>query len=254
MLSVNPFSGAVSAASNLISTLSTALAPIGGAALAIVLVTIAVRLVLHPLNRSAVRGERAQARLAPQVAAVRAKHGRNTTAMGQELQQLYRAERISPFAGLLPLLIQAPIFLVLYRAFATSTGSLAGASLFGVPLHTRFLTSAVALGPHVLVFLAVFAVLVAVAVIGSRRAAMLARINAAAAVSKRPGLKAAATTTAVAGGAVGMADVMTRVGQVAPFFVLISGAILPLAVVLYLTTTTAWSTAENAFLRRGLPT
>ena len=44
-----------------------------------------------------------------------------------------------------------------------------------------------------------------------------------------------------------------RIGQVAPFFILISGAILPLAVVLYLLTTTTWSTAENALLRRGLP-
>jgi YidC/Oxa1 family membrane protein insertase len=255
MLSVNPFHDAVSAASDLLSAVSTALHPFGGAALAIVLVTIAVRLALHPLNRAAVRGERARTRLAPKVAAIRARHGGDTVRMGSELRELYRAERISPFAGLLPLLVQAPIFLVLYRTFATANGSLAAASLFGVPLHTRFATGAIALGPHVLVFAAIFAALIALAVIGSRRAAMTARANAAAAAPpKRPGLRTAAATGAVAGGAaVGTAEIMTRIGQIAPFFVLISAAVLPLATVLYLLTTTTWSTAENALLRRGLP-
>ncbi len=122
--------------------------------------------------------------------------------MSTELQDLYRRERISPFAGLLPMLIQIPIFLVLYRTFATSSGSLAGASLFGVPLHARFIGSALALGPHVLVFLLIFAALIGLAVIGSRRATMLMKINkAATAPPKRPGLKATAATTAAAGGA-----------------------------------------------------
>ncbi len=46
---------------------------------------------------------------------------------------------------------------------------------------------------------------------------------------------------------------MAKIGQVAPFFILISAAVLPLAAVLYLLTTTTWTTAENALLRRGLP-
>ncbi len=259
MLSIHPLSGAVSAASMLLSTLSTALTPVGGTVIAIILVTIAVRLALHPLNRAAVRGERARSRLAPQVAELRRKHAGDTVRMGQELQQLYRDERISPFAGLLPMLIQIPIFLVLYRTFATSSGSLATANLFGVPLHARFLSSALALGPHVVVFVLVFAALAAIAVIGAKRANMLVKINQAAAKAaaepvRRPGLKTAAVTGAVAGGAaLGTAEMMTKIGQIAPFFILISGAVLPLAAVLYLLTTTAWTTGENVLLRRGLP-
>jgi YidC/Oxa1 family membrane protein insertase len=242
MLSANPFSGAVSAASSAIFDLSTMLAPVGGAVLAIIAVTIAVRLALHPLNRAAVRGERARARIAPQVATIRAKHAKNLTRMAEELRELYRNERISPYAGILPLLIQAPIFLVLYRVFLRSNGGLAGAKLFGVPLHARFLTATGGFGLHLLVFGLLFAGLAAVALVTSRRAKMLTKINTVAG-------------TAVATGAVmGTAEMMAKVGQFAPFFVLVSGAVVPLAAGLYLLTTTAWTAAENSILRRGLPT
>jgi YidC/Oxa1 family membrane protein insertase len=237
MLSANPFSGAVSAASSMISFLSTALTPVGGAVVAIILITIAFRLALHPLNRAAVRGERARTRLAPQVAAIRKKHAKNVTKMGEELTALYRSERISPFTGMLPMLIQAPIFLVIYRAFTKSGGN---ASLFGVPLHARFISSAGSLGVHVLVFIAIFAALAAIALITSRRAKMLSKINIVA-------------STAAAGAAAGTAEMVAKIGTLAPFFVLISGAVLPLAAVLYLLTTTAFSAGENALLRRGLP-
>jgi YidC/Oxa1 family membrane protein insertase len=242
MLSANPFSGSVSAASSAIVHLSTMLAPVGGAVLAIIAVTIAVRLALHPLNRVAVRGERARARLAPQVAKIRKKHAKNLTTMTEEIRALYRSERISPYAGILPLLIQAPIFLVLYHVFDKSSGGLAGATLLGVPLHTRFLTGFGDLGIHTLVFIALFAGLAAVALVTSRRAKLLAKINTVAG-------------TAVATGATaGTAELLAKVGQVAPFFVLISGAVLPLAAGVYLLTTTAWTAAENVILRRGLPT
>jgi YidC/Oxa1 family membrane protein insertase len=242
MLSANPFSGAVSAASTAIVHLSTMFAPIGGAVIAIVAVTVAIRLALHPLNRAAVRGERARARLAPQVAAVRKKHASNLTAMTEEIRSLYRSERISPYAGLLPVLIQAPVFLILYRVFLHPDGALANARLLGVPLHARLLTGAGGLGVHLLVFGLLFAGLAAVALIASRRTKMLTKLNIAAG-------------TAVAAGAAtdGTANLMAKIGEVAPFFILISGAVVPLAAGLYLLTTTAWTTAENALLRRGLP-
>jgi YidC/Oxa1 family membrane protein insertase len=241
MLSANPFSGAVSAASSAITDLSHLFAPVGGAVIAIVAVTIAVRLALHPLNRAAARGERARARLAPAVAAIQKKHSKNLTRMGEELRTLYRSERISPYAGMLPLLIQAPIFLVLYRVFLTSRGDLAGATLFGVPLHARFLTASGGLGAHVLVFGLLFAGLAAIALIMSRRARMLMKINTV------------AGTAVATGAATGTAEMMAKIGQWAPFFVLVSAAVVPLAAGLYLITTTAWSAAENALLRRGLP-
>ena len=239
--SANPFTRAVSAASGAISHLSTLFAPIGGAVLAIIAVTILVRLALHPLNRAAVRGERARVRLAPQVATIRTKHAKNLTRMGEEIRTLYSRERISPYAGILPILIQIPVFLVLYRVFLRSNGGIAGASVLGVPLHARFLTGAGGLGMHLLVFGLLFAALAAVALITSRRAKMLSKINVV------------AGTAVAAGAALGSADLIAKIGLYAPFLVLISGAVVPLAAGLYLLTTTAWSAGENALLRRGLP-
>ena len=46
---------------------------------------------------------------------------------------------------------------------------------------------------------------------------------------------------------------LVKVAQVAPFTILISAAFLPLAAGMYLATSTAWTAAENALLKRGLP-
>lgn len=123
---MNPFTAAIHAVTSVIVILSSALAPIGGAALAVIVLTLLVRLALHPLTRRAVRGERDRSRLAPRVAALRQKHAGNVTKFAEESAALHKAEGVSQFAGLGPMLIQAPVFLVLYRVFAHTTGPLAG--------------------------------------------------------------------------------------------------------------------------------
>jgi YidC/Oxa1 family membrane protein insertase len=222
--------------STVVAHLSAVLAPVGGAVAVIVLVTALVRLVLHPLTRAAVRGERARARLAPRVAELRRKH-HDITRLGDELAKLYRAERISPFAGMVPLLAQIPVFVVLYRAFTQHTGPLATAHLFGVPMSARFIATAGGLGPHALVFVGLFAALAALAWWNARRAAMISR--------------AAGSLGAAIDGT--QAATIAAVMRVAPYTLLVSGAVLPLAAGIYLVTTTAWSAVENAALRRGLP-
>jgi len=242
MLAVNPFTEAIHAATTVASTaladLSALLAPVGGAAVAIVVLTLAVRLAVHPLHRVSARAERVRARLAPRVTEIRARHADDLVRAGEQIRDLYRSERVSPWASMLPLLVQAPVFLVLYHVFATSRGGLNTATLLGVPLHAHVLTATGGLGAHLLVFGLLLTGLTAVATVVSRRAAMLARLNLAA------GTVATAT---------GVAEIVAKVGQFAPYLVLISGVVLPLAAGLYLLTTTAWSAAENVVLRRGLP-
>jgi YidC/Oxa1 family membrane protein insertase len=240
-LSANPFTDAVSAAAHALAGLSTALAPIGGAAVAVIVITLLVRLVLHPLTRAAVRGERARVRLTPHINALRRKHGTDPTRFRQELAALHRAEGVSPIAGVGPMLLQLPVFLVLYRVYTHHMTGLAGGNLFGTPLTSRLLTAWT--GPHVFVFLLLFAALAAVAVVTSRRAAMLAKINNQTAdVGTASSPQSPISPTMIA-----------TIGRIAPFFVLLSAAVVPLAAGLYLVTTTAWTAAENAFLRRGLP-
>lgn len=226
MLSVHP----VAFAAAIVSHLSAMLNPVGGAVAAIIVLTLAVRLAVHPLTRAAVRGERARARLAPRIAELHRKHGKDLTTFGEEMATVYRGEKISPFAGMLPMLAQAPVFIVLYRVFAQANGPLAAAHLLGVPLSARFIATAGGLGVHVAVFAVLFAALAALAWWNARRARVIIRANAGPPPS----------------------GAMAAVLRFAPYALLISGAVLPLAAGIYLVTSTAWSAAENTALRRGL--
>lgn len=235
MLAFAPLDGAASAASVLVTHLATLLGPIGGTAAAIVAFTLLVRLLLHPLTRAAVRGERARQRLIPHLAEVRRKHAKDPTRMAQELSDLYRREGISPLAGMLPMLAQAPFFLVTYQIFASGSvghhaNALMAQTLFGVPFGARFATGAAALGPHVWVFLALFAAILALAWVTSRRSAMLMAANG--------------TPT---GGLLG------RLPRILPYLTVLTAVFVPLAAGLYVLTSTAWTVVENMVLRRGLP-
>src|SRR5262245_57864086 len=94
--------------------LASALTPVG----AVVAITVAIRAALHPLTRAAVRGERARMRLAPKVTELRRRHAKDPVKAAEETLALHRAEGVSPFAGLLPVLAQAPVFILLYRLVA----------------------------------------------------------------------------------------------------------------------------------------
>lgn len=205
-------------------------------AAAICLFTVCVRLLLHPLARAAARGERSRARLAPQVADLRRRHGRDPERLKEALAELYRREEASPLAGCLPTLLQLPVFSVMYRLFTAPTA--AGApddllhdTLLGVPLGSH-LTAAH--GPlQYAVFLGLYAALAAVAAVAFRRAR---RAAAAAPAPADP------------------ADPTARAAGLAPYLsfgTVLFAALVPLAAGLYLLTTTAWTVSERALLHRA---
>ncbi len=111
----------------------SALAQLLPTALAIVLFTVCVRLALHPLARASARGEKTRLRLAPQVTELNRKHKGKPEKLQAALTELYRAEKSSPLAGCLPMLIQIPFFSVMYRLF-TTPNDLLGHTVLGVPL------------------------------------------------------------------------------------------------------------------------
>jgi YidC/Oxa1 family membrane protein insertase len=196
-----------------------ALAGVFDPALTIVLFTVAVRLLLHPLARAAVRGERARAELAPEVRELQRKYGKDKERFGRELSALYKGSGTSIFAGCLPMLLQIPVFIVMFRLFSTPTvgggpNALLGQTLFGTPLGAH----ASAADP---VFLVLF---VALAVVAWWSARLMKRVGADVPV---PGLL-----------------------RLMPYGSVIGASVLPLAAGIYLLTTTAWGTAERAYLRR----
>ncbi|MEV0277227.1 YidC/Oxa1 family membrane protein insertase [Streptomyces sp. NPDC050610] len=216
----------------------------------IIVFTCCVRLALHPLARSAARGERVRAELAPRMAEVRRKHRNAPETAQRAVGELYKEAGASPLAGCLPMLVQLPVFSVMYHLFSSGSGGagLLDHTLLGAPLGGRWagaLGDGGVFGPWGLVYLGLFALVGAVATWTYTRA----RKAAAASAARTP-----------AGGAAGAPAVpglsgigLSGVGKVLPlmaFGTLVSVAVVPLAAGLYLATSTAWTAAERALLQR----
>ncbi|MFG2751174.1 YidC/Oxa1 family membrane protein insertase [Streptomyces xanthophaeus] len=225
---------------HLVAELGRLLEPVlaqSATAAAIVLFTVLVRLALHPLSRAAFRGA-------------------------------------TPAAGCLPMLLQLPVFFVMYQAFSSAkvggeANELLGHQLFAAPLGSRW-TDALGdggfLGAPGLVFLGLFAAIAAVAAwsaVRGRRAAAAApapvpvtAAKAARGTKATKATKAGKAGTPAAAGAAALSaeqqEVMRKLGGVLPllsFGTLITAAVVPLAAGLYLLTTTAWSVAERVWLQ-----
>jgi YidC/Oxa1 family membrane protein insertase len=186
-----------------------------GVALAIVLFTMGVRLMLHPLARLAARGQKARAALEPQAKTLRAKHKANPERLQRELLALYQKSETSAFAGCLPMLLQIPFFMVMYRLFSATT--ISGApndlmlrTLFGTPLSSHFLASGSL----------VFVGLIVVLLVAGYFSATLVPPEA------------------------------PRLMRLLPYGTSLAVSVLPLAAGLYLATTTVWTVIERFLLRR----
>lgn len=87
---------------------------------AIILLTLLVRFATLPImNRSKKNGEKMKA-LGPKMQEIRERFPDDRTRQSQELLELYRREHFSPFSSFLPVLIQIPVFLAMYRVIYES--------------------------------------------------------------------------------------------------------------------------------------
>lgn len=91
-----------------------AVLPLHDFGLAIIILTVLVRLALWPLVNKQLHSQRAMQKIAPEVAKIRAQAKGDRQKESQMLMELYKERNISPFASLLPLFIQLPIFIALY--------------------------------------------------------------------------------------------------------------------------------------------
>jgi YidC/Oxa1 family membrane protein insertase len=246
----------IDAAYHLVSALAGVLAPLPGglaAAAAIVVFTMAVRLLVLPLSYYAVRGEKARARLAPQVQELHKRHAHEPQRLQRELSALYRAEGTGMSAGCLPALLQIPFFSVVYRLFLSHQiggrpNTLLGHSLLSAPLGAHWLGGPGPFSAQGAVFAVLFVLLMVVAVFSLRAIRQMAGGTAAG---------GAAAGGAAAGGAAPAASasaqsekLVAALGRLMPFGTVLMAAVLPLAAGLYLLTTTAWTLTERTILRR----
>ncbi|MDD3593511.1 MAG: YidC/Oxa1 family membrane protein insertase [Candidatus Gastranaerophilales bacterium] len=89
---------------------------VGGYGWAIVALTVAIRLILWPLNDSQQRSMRKMQSLSPKMKELQTRYQKDPQVMQQKMMEFYKDNKFNPFAGCLPLLIQLPIFILLYGA------------------------------------------------------------------------------------------------------------------------------------------
>lgn len=234
-----PLAAVLDAAHSALLALAGLLEPLAGsvaAALAIVLVTLAVRAALLPLGVLQVRAEITRRRLAPKLADLQRRWKKNPEKLQAATLKLYRDEGVSPFAGIWPALAQVPIVSVLYGVAVSAQlnghpNDLLTETLFGAPLGLSL--PALAATPTL-------AVLVPIA--------LLAVMAVVAGFTRRQTLRMSAAVPTADGPLAGMTGILSWLS----FTTVLIAAFVPLAAALYLTVSTTWTYLERTLLRRRL--
>lgn len=93
---------------------------VGDYGVAIFLLTIAIRLVLFPLTQKQTHSMYEMQRIQPKIKALQEKYKNNKEKLQEETMKFYQENKINPFGGCLPLLIQMPIFWALFQMLGTT--------------------------------------------------------------------------------------------------------------------------------------
>ncbi|NLA89891.1 MAG: membrane protein insertase YidC [Alcaligenaceae bacterium] len=86
----------------------------------IVVLTVIIKIVLYPLSAASYRSMARMKNVGPRMQAIKEKYGDDRQKVNQAMMELYRTEKINPLGGCLPILLQIPIFLTLYRVILAS--------------------------------------------------------------------------------------------------------------------------------------
>lgn len=121
----------------------------------IILLTVLMRLLVFPLFVKQIHASRKMQELNPQIQALRKKYKNDKQRMNQEVMALYQKEGANPLAGCLPLVVQMPVFIGLFRVLNGIATAKAGngshgiskelvysaqhADVFGATIATKFL-------------------------------------------------------------------------------------------------------------------
>jgi YidC/Oxa1 family membrane protein insertase len=88
---------------------------IGNLGLAIMALTVIIKIILLPLAHKSYVSMSKMKRLQPEMVKLRERYGEDKQKLNQEMMALYKREKANPAAGCLPILLQIPIFFALYK-------------------------------------------------------------------------------------------------------------------------------------------
>lgn len=235
-----PIAAILALAYSALMGLTALLQPVAGAsaaAAAVIVVTLLVRAALIPVGVSQAKAEQTRARLAPKLRDLQKRYRKDPERLQRETMKLYRDENTSPFAGLLPILAQAPVVGVLYAVFLHAriggdANALLDHTLLGVPLGSSLAGTFASGSTDASTWIVFGALVLLIAAVGelTRR---IFRIT----------MPPADGAPRVPAGLLGLMQFVTAV--IAVF--------VPLAAGLYLVVTVSWTLVQRIILRRRYP-
>lgn len=84
---------------------------------AIILLTVVIKLILLPLSKKSIQSQKALQDLQPKIEEVKKKYANKKEEMGRAMMSLYKENKVNPFSSCLPLLIQLPFLWAVFRVF-----------------------------------------------------------------------------------------------------------------------------------------
>ena len=84
---------------------------------AVIILTLIIRFVLHPSSVRGVKSQRALTKLQPKIQEIQKEYKNDKSKQTKVLMELYQKEKINPFSGCLPMLLQLPVLIALYQVF-----------------------------------------------------------------------------------------------------------------------------------------
>ena len=88
---------------------------VGNFGIAILLLTVIVKLIFFPLANASYRSMSRMKKLTPLMTELRERHKDDKQKLNQEMMELYKREKVNPAAGCLPIFVQIPVFICLYK-------------------------------------------------------------------------------------------------------------------------------------------
>ena len=217
-------------------------------ALAIVMLTVTIRTLLIPLFVKQINSARNMQLMQPKVAELQKKYGHDREKLGQETMKLYQEEGVNPMASCLPLLIQMPILIALFRVLqGVADGHIRGTWLKNAPELVDSLQNATIFGARIAgtVFpitpfgaTQVVGIILVIAMVGTFFVTQLQL--------QRKNMPPEALT----GQAAQMQKMML---YFFPIIYAVSGVVVPIGVLLYWLTSNLWTMGQQGLLIRNNP-
>lgn len=91
--------------------------PGGDLGVAIIVLTILIKIALLPLSKQAIKSQKALQDLQPKIEEIKKKYVNNKEEMGRAMMNMYKENKVNPFSSCLPLLIQLPFFFAVFKVF-----------------------------------------------------------------------------------------------------------------------------------------